>query len=155
MKAVDFWLSPLGWMEVVSLDGLIVQVDFVDDFNGQCKRDSGCLLNEEAIRQLKEYFLGIRVSFALPIYLHGTTFQKEVWQALIKIPYGQTCSYQDVGHALGKQNYSRAVGQAVSRNPILLVVPCHRVIRHDGTMGGFGAGLARKEYLLQHESQCG
>ncbi len=106
---------------------------------------------DEAERQLREYFAGDRKTFDLPLELVGTDFQKEVWQALLTIPYGQTCSYVDLARKIGRPKASRAVGGANGRNPISIIVPCHRVIAADGTLGGYGGGLAMKARLLAHE----
>lgn len=105
-----------------------------------------------AADQLGEYFAGDRTSFDLPLAPHGTPFQLAVWAELIRIPYGQTLSYGEVALALGKSLVaSRAVGLANGRNPISIIVPCHRVIGADGSMTGYGWGVDRKEWLLRHE----
>jgi len=102
-------------------------------------------------RQLLEYFTGRRREFDLPLLLHGTEFQKRVWRALTEIPYGRTSSYGDLARQVGNANASRAVGLANGRNPIAIVVPCHRVIGADGSLTGYGGGLERKRWLLAHE----
>ena len=103
------------------------------------------------VRQLEEYFAGIRREFTLPLDLRGTEFQKRCWQALLEIPYGRTRSYADVARAVGKPRAFRAVGLANNRNPIPIVVPCHRVIGSDGSLTGYGGGLDVKEKLLRLE----
>jgi methylated-DNA-[protein]-cysteine S-methyltransferase len=105
----------------------------------------------EAERQLKEYFAGKRTSFDLPLDFHGTDFQKRVWRALLKIPFGETRSYAQIAHALGKPTAMRAVGAANGRNPISIIAPCHRVIGKDGTLTGFAGGLKAKAHLLALE----
>jgi methylated-DNA-[protein]-cysteine S-methyltransferase len=102
-------------------------------------------------RQLKEYFAGSRRAFELPLRMQGTEFQRRVWQELIKIPYGETWSYGQLAKRIGSPNGSRAVGLANGRNPIAVIVPCHRVIGADGSLTGFGGGLPRKQWLLEHE----
>lgn len=104
-----------------------------------------------AARQLREYFDGTRTSFDLPLAPEGTAFQCEVWRMLATIPYGATWSYRDLAHAIGKPAAMRAVGAANGRNPLPIVLPCHRVIGADGSLTGFGGGLPIKEALLRLE----
>ncbi|MBN1937224.1 MAG: methylated-DNA--[protein]-cysteine S-methyltransferase [Anaerolineae bacterium] len=106
---------------------------------------------EMALVQLDEYFSGVRRVFDLPLGLHGTEFQQRVWRQLLEIPYGQTASYAEVARALGNPQAVRAVGLANGKNPISIIVPCHRVIGSDGNLVGYGGGLWRKEWLLKHE----
>jgi len=106
-----------------------------------------------AARQLKEYFAGKRREFNLPLRMEGTEFQQRVWRELTKIPFGETRSYGQLAKRLNNPNGSRAVGLANGRNPIAIIVPCHRVIGADGSLTGFGGGLDRKEWLLTHEGQ--
>ncbi|HXW36266.1 MAG TPA: methylated-DNA--[protein]-cysteine S-methyltransferase [Acidimicrobiales bacterium] len=101
--------------------------------------------------QLDEYFSGDRKEFDLPLELEGTAFQKEVWRALREIPYGQTASYGEIAARVGRPGASRAVGLANGRNPIGIIVPCHRVIGANGTLTGYGGGLDRKQWLLALE----
>ncbi|CDE23966.1 methylated-DNA--protein-cysteine methyltransferase [Amedibacillus dolichus CAG:375] len=105
----------------------------------------------QCIRQLQEYFDGLRKEFTLPLVLEGTAFQKKVWTALCKIPYGETRSYQDIARMIDQPKACRAVGMANNRNPIVIVIPCHRVIGKNKTLVGYGGGLKRKEYLLKLE----
>jgi methylated-DNA-[protein]-cysteine S-methyltransferase len=104
-----------------------------------------------AVRQLTEYFAGTRREFDLPLRLQGTTFQTRVWRELTEIPYGQTWSYGMLAKRIDKPSASRAVGLANGRNPISILVPCHRVIGADGSLTGYGGGLERKRWLLAHE----
>ena len=101
--------------------------------------------------QLEEYFVGKRRAFDFPLDLRGTDFQVACWQALLAIPYGETRTYADIARAVGKPNAFRAVGMANNRNPIAIVVPCHRVIASDGTLCGYGGGLHIKKKLLELE----
>lgn len=103
------------------------------------------------VAQLQAYFAGELTDFELPIELHGTEFQRRVWASLREIPYGQTISYGELARWVGKPKASRAVGLANGRNPIAIVVPCHRVIGADGSLTGYGGGLERKVWLLEHE----
>jgi O-6-methylguanine DNA methyltransferase len=103
------------------------------------------------VSELEEYFDGKRRSFAFPLDLRGTDFQLACWRALLAIPYGETRSYADIARAVGKPNAFRAVGMANNRNPVAIVVPCHRVIASDGTLCGYGGGLDVKRKLLELE----
>lgn len=105
----------------------------------------------DAIQQLKEYFTGARKSFNLKLNPEGTDYQKQVWRILAKIPYGKAYSYKDVAQLIGNPNASRAVGMANSKNPLPIIVPCHRVIGANGKLTGFACGLAIKEKLLKLE----
>jgi methylated-DNA-[protein]-cysteine S-methyltransferase len=107
---------------------------------------------EDAVYQLKEYFDGSRTSFDLPLNPDGTEFQKRVWEELIKIPYGTTISYLELSKRLGDVKAIRAVASANGKNPLWIVVPCHRVIGSDGSLTGYAGGLPRKKWLLEHES---
>jgi methylated-DNA-[protein]-cysteine S-methyltransferase len=105
----------------------------------------------EAAAQLDDYFAGRRDRFELPLDLHGTPFQRAVWAALLDIPRGRTCSYGDIARLVGSPQAVRAVGVAVGRNPVGIIVPCHRVIGRDGTLTGYAGGLDRKQALLRLE----
>jgi methylated-DNA-[protein]-cysteine S-methyltransferase len=108
---------------------------------------------DHAIRQLHEYFAGKRFHFDLQLSPQGTAFQKRVWKGLCEIGYGKTCSYGELAKKLGNAKASRAVGMANGRNPISIIVPCHRVIGANGTLTGYGGGLAAKKWLLEHEAR--
>jgi methylated-DNA-[protein]-cysteine S-methyltransferase len=105
----------------------------------------------ECLRQLEDYFKGRRQKFDVPLVLEGTDFQKAVWRQLKKIPFGQTASYGDVARAIDRPRAYRAVGNANNKNPVPLIIPCHRVIGSDGKLVGFGGGIWRKQWLLDHE----
>jgi methylated-DNA-[protein]-cysteine S-methyltransferase len=105
--------------------------------------------------QLAAYFAGELTTFELPLHPVGTAFQLAVWAALRHIPYGQTRSYGDIARAIGRPSAVRAVGLANGRNPISIIVPCHRVIGTDGSLTGYGGGLGRKRFLLDLERRCG
>lgn len=107
----------------------------------------------EARRQLEEYFARTRKVFALPLDFHGTDFQKNVWQALLTIPYGQTCSYAEIARHIGNPRAVRAVGAANGKNPISIVAPCHRVIGSNGKLTGFAGGMDAKRFLLELEAE--
>ena len=104
--------------------------------------------------QLGEYFAGSRTEFDLPLALHGTPFQREVWEALREIPYGETVGYGELAGAIGRPGAARAVGLANGQNPIAVIVPCHRVIGANGSLTGYGGGMERKRLLLELESSA-
>jgi O-6-methylguanine DNA methyltransferase len=107
----------------------------------------------ECLQQMTEYFKGRHQKFSVPLILEGTEFQKAVWRQLQKIPFGRTASYGDVARAVGSPRAFRAVGNANNKNPIPLIIPCHRVIGSDGKLVGFGGSIWRKEWLLEHEKR--
>ncbi|GAA3587856.1 methylated-DNA--[protein]-cysteine S-methyltransferase [Flavivirga amylovorans] len=107
---------------------------------------------EDCARQLKEYFEGKRNQFNLKLNPQGTEFQKKVWELLEQIPYGKTCSYLELSKQLGDVKAIRAVASANGKNPLWIIVPCHRVIGSDGSLTGYAGGLHRKKWLLEHES---
>lgn len=109
------------------------------------------LLLEQAVGELQEYFAGKRESFQLPLSLHGTDFQMRVWKELMKIPYGETRSYKQIAEAVGNPRACRAVGMANNRNPVGIIVPCHRVIGKNGGLTGYAGGLEAKRKLLELE----
>lgn len=105
------------------------------------------------IEELQEYFSGKRQSFSIPVDVKGTPFQEAIWQALMDIPYGQTLSYSDIAHKIGKPAAVRAVGTAIGANPVLITVPCHRVIGKNGAITGYRGGTEMKQYLLDLEGK--
>jgi len=133
----------------------IKKIEYIDheDYN-PCENS----INEErpeiveAKRQFTEYFKGERKEFTFDISPEGTEFQKEVWRELLKIPYGQTTSYGEIARNIGNEKASRAVGMAVGKNPIIIAIPCHRVIGKNGKLTGFSAGIDLKKELLRIES---
>jgi len=156
MSAYAIVDSPIGHLllqtDGVALTGLYMDVPDRPTrglSDGQEDANAGPLL--EAVRQLEEYFAGKRRDFDLPLRLNGTEFQQRVWRALTEIPYGETWSYGELATRIGNPNASRAVGLANGRNPISILVPCHRVIGADGSLTGYGGGLQRKQWLLAHE----
>ncbi len=138
--------SPLGPLTLFSGSGRLVALLF-GDFGGW---DDTPLFRETA-RQMEEYFTGVRKTFRLPLDPGGTAFQRRVWDVLCGIPWGATLSYREVACRAGSPNGSRAVGQACSRNPLPVLIPCHRVISSDGRPGGYAGGPERKRFLLDLE----
>ena len=127
--------------------------DLAEAFPGvEWRRDDNHPAIRAAAQQLEEYFRGERAHFDVPLDLRGTPFQLKVWQALRRIPYGETRSYRDLAQAVGNPKSSRAVGGANGRNPVGIIVPCHRVIAASGGLGGFSCGLAYKRKLLDLEA---
>ena len=146
--------SPIGLLKICEknnkLTGLSLQT-FKDDSVHHQKFVQHSDLLYETYTQLNEYFSGKRTKFELPINCIGTPFQKQVWTQLQSIPYGETRSYQDIAIGIDNPKAVRAVGQANNKNPILIVVPCHRVIHKNGDITGFGCGTEVKKYLLELE----
>jgi methylated-DNA-[protein]-cysteine S-methyltransferase len=141
--------TPIGPLGLVASDAGLQGV-FFD--GGRTRVDGSSPLLEEATRQLEAYFDGDLVTFELPLELHGSEFQRRCWLALATIPYGQTVSYGEQARRLGLgTDRARAVGAANGRNPLPIVLPCHRVIGANGSLTGFGGGLHVKRYLLEHE----
>lgn len=146
--------SPLGPICLVGTDEGLTRVDFQGGKRPVDAAPSGRTppsYFDQVIQQLREYFEGTRRVFSLPLAPPGTAFQQRVWQALQQIPYGTTITYQDLAARLGKPTASRAVGAANGRNPIAIIIPCHRVIGRDGHLRGYAGGLHIKQQLLQHE----
>jgi len=148
--------SPIGRLTLVADGTTLIAVLWPDDRPlriklGEMTEHLHHATLIEAERQLTEYFRGERTAFDLPIQLHGTAFQKRVWQELLRIPYGQTRSYGHLAVAIGNGSASRAVGLANSKNPLSIIVPCHRVIGASGRLTGFAGGLETKAMLLELE----
>lgn len=149
--------SPIGELTVYAVGGRLTGVLFEDnryppDREGWRRDDAEPALVETR-RQLDEYFAGRRRAFELPMQARGTEFQQRVWGALLEIPFGETRSYGEQARRIGDSKAVRAVGLANGRNPIPVIVPCHRVIGADGSMTGFGGGIERKKWLLAHEAR--
>ena len=144
-----YYKSPLGPIEIGGTQDRILSLDFVDqELEGDADLPF-CL--KTCLKQIDEYFSGKRNNFLLKLDPQGTDFQKLVWQQLEKIPFGEVVSYGDIAGIIGKPNACRAVGSANGRNPIAIIIPCHRVIGSDGRLTGYGGGLWRKEWLIRHE----
>jgi len=122
------------------------KIGIIDDFS-----EVETPLIKKAAAQIEEYLAGTRKQFSLPLAMHGTEFQMAVWQALQRIPYGETRSYKEIAVMIGKPQAARAVGMANNRNPISIIVPCHRVIGHDGSLVGYGSGIPLKKFFLELE----
>ena len=150
--------APIGALRLTSdgagLTGLDLDPSGVSPGrDGRAVRDDPALA--AAVEQLSAYFAGALRRFDLPLNLRGTAFQRRVWDALRAVPFGETVRYGALARRIGAPAAARAVGAALGRNPIPIIVPCHRVIGSDGGLTGFGGGLARKQWLLDHERSLG
>jgi len=141
--------SPVGVLELTADDRALVSLRFSREAQHESHEPHPIL--DRAERELDEYFRGVRRRFSVPLAPQGTPFQKRVWQALLAIPCGKTKSYGEIARAIGRPRACRAVGAANGQNPLAVIVPCHRVIGADKTLTGYGGGLARKRWLLDHE----
>lgn len=154
LKTSYLYKSPIGVLKICEKGGSISNVYLEQDCSSvislqNTTRHSDLLY--EAYRQLEGYFRGKRKRFDLPLHYEGTPFQQQVWSELQNIPYGETRCYEDIAIGIGNMKAVRAVGQANHKNPIMIFVPCHRVINKNGTIGGFGGGIGVKQYLLDLE----
>ena len=139
--------SPFGNIIIESDGKAITGIKTGSDFKPNGKKEANTLTDVTAM-QLKEYFAGKRKKFDVPLNPQGTEFQLAVWEALQKIPYGKTRSYKQIAQAVGNPKASRAVGMANNKNPIWILIPCHRVIGADGSLTGYGGGIEMKKRLL-------
>ena len=142
--------SPVGELLLTGTDDGLSGIQFAPHGVAQGQRDDEPFAG--VVAQLGEYFGGSRATFDLTLAPAGTSFQRAVWSAIAEIPYGKTVSYGSIATRLGKPTASRAVGMATGRNPIVIIIPCPRVIGADGSLTGFGGGLARKSLLLDLEA---
>ena len=147
--------TPIGVLRIKSKDNRLVEIHAMQEsepFASDTRTDEECEVVSATRKQLDEYFLGERQNFDLPLNMsQGSRFEQSVWRVLQEIPYGETLSYGQVAKKVGCPKGARAVGNAVGSNPLLIVVPCHRVIKGDGTIGGFSAGLEKKRGLMRIE----
>ncbi|MFO0837849.1 MAG: methylated-DNA--[protein]-cysteine S-methyltransferase [Phycisphaerae bacterium] len=142
--------SPIGKLTLLADEDSIVRLDMGPTRINDSWQEGGATL-KDATRQLRAYFDGKLRDFELPLSPRGTEFQRRVWRQLCKIPFGQAISYGQLASRCANPRASRAVGSANGRNPIGIIIPCHRVIASDGKLGGYSAGLDRKRWLLRHE----
>ncbi len=150
MNTKTLFKSPIGNI-LLSADARgLTALRFVRSLSGETAQTR---MLKEGRAQLEAYFQGKLTDFDLPLVLEGTPFQKAVWKVLQEIPFGETRTYKEVAELIGRPLACRAVGNAVGKNPLPIVVPCHRVVAGNGKMGGFSCGIEKKHYLLHHESQ--
>jgi len=142
--------TPMGMLEIKGDTSGLVSIHFIDSEATTTGVIPEVLLS--AVTQLKEYFNKTRTHFQLPLNPDGTDFQKKVWKQLESIPFGKTTTYQKVANELGDPKVIRAAASANGKNPIAIIIPCHRVIGSDGSLTGYAGGLHRKKWLLEHES---
>jgi methylated-DNA-[protein]-cysteine S-methyltransferase len=142
--------TALGWMELIGDQDRLIAVRFVEEGIPH-RNPADSEFFDYAAARIREYLEGHRRILDIPYACPGTPFQREVWAALTEIPYGQTLSYQSLARQLGRGGSERAVGRAVGSNPLLLLIPCHRVIGADGRLCGYAGGLCRKQWLLEME----
>lgn len=157
MKHYCYYDGPLGRMLLVGMDGVVEELFFpnsTERLNIPEDWQDNAAGFKEALRQLREYFAGARREFDLAIAPRGTPFQERVWRELRKIPFGETASYGAIAERIGNPRACRAVGMANSKNPIPIIIPCHRIIGKDGSLTGFGGGLTVKQQLLDLERRC-
>lgn len=161
--------SPIGPLTVLSDGAAVLRMDYgtMDDLETVYKKWAGRYFTEPIFEkkpdriphlagEVTEYFQSNQQIFSIPLKLYGTPFQKSVWQALIDyIPYGETRTYKDIASAIGNEKAVRAVGGAVNKNPVSIIVPCHRVIGSNGKMVGYNGGIDKKEHLLELERTIG
>ena len=148
-----YWMeiaAPVGKIIVMADDEAVTHIELSAKHRPAGKPKLNAVLTR-AQKQLVEYFTGKRENFDLPLKPEGTAFQQKVWKALARIPFGQTRSYGQIAKAVKSPAASRAVGAACGRNPLPIVIPCHRVVGSTGSLTGFGGGLSMKEWLLKHE----
>lgn len=171
MRCTRFMTTPVGTLGIVATEEAVVRIFFVGAGAGAGAERPECTaealpaeapalqtdeapaaLLAEAVRQIEAYFAGTRRTFDFPTAPEGTAFQRAVWEALRRIPYGQTRTYRQIAEAIGRPAACRAVGMANNRNPIAIVIPCHRVVGADGSLTGYAGGLEVKARLLALES---
>lgn len=152
MKQILIVSSPVGPLTLTQEDQALTGLHFGE--HPQQGAEGPTPLLEEAARQLEEYFAGQRKVFSLPLAPKGTEFQLRVWQALLQIPYGETRSYGELAAMVGNPKACRAVGGANHRNPLSILIPCHRVVGTGGSLTGYAGGLNVKEFLLKLESEA-
>lgn len=148
--SVAYLNSPLGSIQIKGNDEGISRVIFLDEAIPQSENIPETLIN--AVAQLQDYFAGKRKNFDLKLNPQGTDFQKKVWHQLAEIPFGKTTSYLQMAKDLGDPKVIRAAASANGKNPISIIIPCHRVIGSDQSMTGYAGGIWRKKWLLEHES---
>ena len=144
-----YYKSPMGGIEICASEKGLLSVSFIDKEESKSKKNT---ILSKCIVQLKEYFSGNRKEFDIPLDMLGTEFQKQVWCELQNIPFGKTVSYLDIAKKVGDKNSTRAVGNANGKNPVAIIIPCHRVIGMSGKLVGYAGGIERKRWLLNFEN---
>ena len=143
--------TPIGYLELTTDHNYLLSVTFTDNYLQPSGYQPNILM--ETAKQIGEYFRGIRKVFNLNLQPAGTDFQIKVWEQVMKVPFGETVSYLEIAKQTGSKNNTRAVGMANGKNPIPIIIPCHRIIGLNGKLTGYAGGLDRKKWLLNHELQ--
>lgn len=146
-----YFNSPIGWLELSASDNALKSIRYSKEPVAEKPLQKTNSIIDQTRKELTEYFSGDRKEFSIPLDPEGTTFQKRIWSLLQKIPYGQTTTYGALANKMGDPNKVRAIGRANGKNPIPIIIPCHRVIGSNNRLVGCGGGIERKRYLLQHE----
>ncbi len=143
--------TELGLMSIIEEKNKIIELSINKTIKDAQKVET--ILINQTYKEIQEYLNGKRIKFDIPILIRGTEFQKKVWKKLISVPYGEVVSYKFIATQLGNPNSSRAVGNACNKNPLLIIVPCHRILGSDKALKGFAAGIGIKEKLLNLEAR--
>lgn len=151
MFYTGYYLSPIGTFAITCSAASVVAANFIDSAPSSHFQENAPPIVHQALSQIEQYFDGTRREFDLSLNLSGSPFYLKVWQELMKIPFGSTASYGEIAARIGNPRACRAVGLANNRNPISIIIPCHRVIGATGKLVGYGGGLHRKEWLLALE----
>ncbi|MFV0591087.1 MAG: methylated-DNA--[protein]-cysteine S-methyltransferase [Draconibacterium sp.] len=147
----QYIFTPVGWLEICATEQALVSISFVEEEGISSPVQP--LVMKQVVCQLNEYFEGVRLDFDVPLDPVGSDFQKKVWKLVTQVKYGETASYLDIAIASGSEKNTRAVGLANGKNPIPIVIPCHRIIGSNGKLTGYAGGIDKKRWLLQHELQ--
>jgi methylated-DNA-[protein]-cysteine S-methyltransferase len=148
-----YYRSPIGSIRLEAADEALIVVSFIDEDILSITEQTDHPVLKKTLTQLDEYFKGIRMKFDLPLAPQGTDFQQTVWNELLKIEYGTTATYMHMAKRLGNVKSIRAAASANGKNPIGIIIPCHRVVGADGKLTGYAGGLHRKQWLLEHEAK--
>jgi len=150
MIYVSYYQSIIGLIEVSAYIHGIFSVTIVDKKEKNVESNS---ITEDCVKQLDEYFSGIRKEFDIPLTIYGTDFQMDVWNEIMSVPYGKTASYKDIAIRIGRDKACRAVGTALNKNPILVIMPCHRIVGSSGGVKGFKHGMGIRKKLIEIEKK--
>lgn len=150
-QASTYFDSPVGWLHLEATDQGLTCLSFMNEYPSESPRNKDHPIIRMTITQLNRYFENTLTHFSVPIDLHGNDFEVQIWKELQSIPFGQTTTYGNISKLIDNPKAIRAIGSAIGRNPVVIIVPCHRVIGANDHMVGFGGGIWRKEWLLKHE----
>lgn len=153
MKVIQYYHSPIGPIGIIEEEQAIARILYPGEILEEVVKEEETSLLKEAKKQMEAYFANQLQQFDLPLRPVGTPFMQEVWKALLDIPYGELRSYKDIAEAVGRDKAYRAVGLANNRNPIPIIIPCHRVVGANGKLVGYGGGLEIKELLIELEQK--